>query len=47
MTNFMSNSDQLEISNFANLVTPADEISEKILDKIVSIKAREDTIHLL
>ena len=43
----MDNSQQHEIRNFANLVIPADEISEKLLDKMVSIKAREDTIHQL
>ena len=43
----MNNSDQHEIRNFTNLVIPADEISEKVLDKMVSVKAREDTIHML
>ena len=47
MINFMNNSDQHEIRNFANLVSPADEISEMVLEKMSSIKAREETIHLL
>lgn len=47
MNNFMNNSQEHEISNFANFVTPADETSEKILNYVASIKAREDTIHML
>ena len=35
------------MSNFINLVTPADEMSDRILNYVASIKAREDTIHLL
>jgi predicted nucleic acid-binding Zn-ribbon protein len=47
MNNFMNNSQNIEIGNFANLVTPADEFSEQILEYHSSIKAREETLHLL
>jgi len=47
MIEFMNHSEEHEVNNFANLVTPADEVSESVLNYVASIKAREDTIHLL
>lgn len=43
----INHSEQQEVSNFANLVTPADEMSNRVLNYVASIKAREDAIHLV
>jgi Na+/phosphate symporter len=43
----INKSEQQEVSNFANLVAPADEMSERVLNYVASIKAREDAIHLV
>ena len=47
MLDFMNNSEEHEINNFTNLVKPADSISEGVLELNCSIKAREDTLHLI
>jgi predicted acetyltransferase len=47
MMDQINHSEKEEVSNFANLVTPEDEMSEKLLNYVASIKARDDAIHFL